>query len=48
MTVAEPGDVATATPVIEVRDLEVRFAARRTFFGGRTAQSPTTAAVGWC
>ncbi len=34
-------------PVIEVSRLEVRFAARRSFFGGRrTAQSPTTAAVG--
>ena len=37
---------AARTAVIEVNDLEVSFAARRSFFGGRTAQSPTTAAVG--
>jgi oligopeptide/dipeptide ABC transporter ATP-binding protein len=46
VTAADPADASTASPVIEVRDLEVHFAARRSFFGGRTAQSPTTAAVG--
>ena len=44
--VLDHGAPATRTVMIEVSDLEVRFAARRSFFGGRTAQSPTTALVG--
>jgi oligopeptide/dipeptide ABC transporter ATP-binding protein len=39
-------DVEAATPVIEVRDLEIRFAARRSLFGSRETVSPSTAAIG--
>ena len=41
----ERQEVETATPVIEVRDLEIRFAARRSRLR-RESASPTTAAIG--
>jgi len=42
----ERREVETATPVIEVRDLEIRFSARRSRFGKREGASLSTAAIG--